>query len=128
MNTTLTQQNTSETSAVAPRQTIRPKADIYETEDAWLLALDLPGADEHGTDISVEKQVLAITADVEGTVPEGFERVHTEFLPRRYERSFRLPEEVDTTQIEAIVKNGVLRLSLPKSTAARPHHISVTAG
>ncbi len=128
MNTTLTRNDTSESPVVAPRQATRPKTDIYETEEAWLLVLDLPGADENGTDISIEKQVLTITADVETSVPEGFERVHTEFPPRHYERSFRLPEEVDTSQIEAIVKNGVLRLSLPKSTAARPHHITVKAG
>lgn len=133
MNTTLTTQNSttpSTTSATQPvrHHTVRPKVDIYETPEAWMLVLDVPGADETGTEVSLEKQVLSIKADVTDSVPEGFERMHSEFLPRRFERSFRVPEEIDSSGIEASVKNGVLRVKLPKSIAARPHQVPVKAG
>ena len=130
MNSTMThtENRSPQTSAAQGARTVRPRADIYETNDAWLLVLDLPGADENGTDISIEKHILTVSADPDNFVPEGFERVHTEFLPRRYERSFRLPDEIDVSGIAANVKNGVLRLSLPKSTEARPQRIAVKAG
>lgn len=93
-----------------------------------MLVLDIPGADERATDVVVERQVLTIKADVDEVIPEGFERVHTEFLPRRFERSFRLPDQIDGTAIEATVRNGVLRLTLPKSKAARPHQVQIKGG
>lgn len=132
MNTTLTKTDSSQTTSrnvsQAPRRTTRPKADIYETAESWLLVMDLPGVDESAADISLEKHVLTIKADVDDTVPEGFDRVHTEFLPRRFERSFRVPEDIDASAIEATVKNGVLRLTLPKSKAAQPLRVTVKAG
>jgi HSP20 family molecular chaperone IbpA len=92
------------------------------------LVVDLPGADEHGIDISVEKHVLTIKAEPEDFQPEGFDRLHTEILPHRYERSFRLPEGIDVVRIDANVKNGVLRLTVPKSSEARPRQVAVKAG
>ncbi|MBX3436630.1 MAG: Hsp20/alpha crystallin family protein [Planctomycetaceae bacterium] len=109
-------------------QTARPNADIYETQDAWLLIVDLPGADEQSTDVSMEKHVLTIKASVNDVVPEGFERAHTEFRSRTYERAFRLPDQVDTSAIDATVKNGVLNLKLPKSKEAMAQQVTVKGG
>jgi HSP20 family molecular chaperone IbpA len=107
---------------------VRPRTDIFETPDAWLLVVDLPGTDENRIDIAVEKHVLTIKADPEDVHPEGFDPVHTEFLSRRFERSFRLPEWIDIARIDANVKNGVLRLTVPKSSEARPRQVAVKAG
>ncbi len=109
-------------------RTVRPKADVFQTEDAWLITLDLPGADETTTEISVEKDVLTVKASAIDMTPEGFERVHTEFVPRKFERAFRLPDDVDRTSIDATVKNGVLHLTLPKSPETRPHQVAVKGG
>jgi len=109
-------------------RTVRPRADVYETEEGWLLVLDLPGADETTTNIAFEKNVLTITANTDHVAPEGFEQSHTEFHARHFERSFRLPDEVDRSAIDAMVKHGVLRLSLPKSTDARPQQVIVKGG
>ena len=130
MNSTLTDNKHEVTQTSAPRaqRTVRPRTDLFETQDAWLLVVDLPGTDESGIDVSVEKSVLTIKADPEHVHPEGFDYVHTEFLPRRFERSFRLPEGVDITGVDANVKNGVLRLTVPKSSEARPQQIAVKAG
>ncbi|MCA9075706.1 MAG: Hsp20/alpha crystallin family protein [Planctomycetaceae bacterium] len=107
---------------------VRPKADIFQTVDGWVITLDVPGADESTTDISVEKDVLSMTATAEDLTPEGFDRAHAEFAPRKFERSFRLPDEVDRAAIEATVKNGVLQVTLPKSPETKPHQVVVKGG
>lgn len=131
MNTTLTRCESAGDTTMhgeAPQRALRPRADIYEAEDAWFLVLELPGVDEQGTDVSLEKNVLSVTGVVEAFDTEGFDRHDGKFAGRRFERSFRLPDEVDTTAVEAHVKSGVLRLRLPKAEAARPHKVVVNAG
>jgi HSP20 family protein len=135
MSTTLTKSDSSlqnaeqqHTRSQAPQQTIRPRADIYEVDDAWFIALEMPGVDESGADVSLEKGVLTIRGEVASFATEGFAPQHGGLSARRYERSFRLPEEVDTSSIEAESKAGVLRLRLPKAAAALPTKVIVKAG
>ena len=106
----------------------RPRADIYEIDDAWLLVLEMPGVDEHGTDVSCEKNVLTVSGVADVFDTDGFDRQFGEVGPKSFRRSFRLPEEVDATNIEAHVKNGVLRVRLPKAEAALPQKVVVKAG
>lgn len=128
MNATLTNCTTNRNCGENEVRTVRPKADVFLTDDAWLMTLDLPGADETTTDISVEKDILTIRATPVDKTPLGFERIHSEFAPRTFERSFRLPDEVDRAAIEATVKNGILHLTLPKSPETRPHQVVVKGG
>jgi HSP20 family molecular chaperone IbpA len=131
MNTTLTPRETTDAascSSDASCQTIRPRADIYEVDDAWFVTLDMPGVDESGTDVSIEKGVLTVTGKVDAFDTEGWKRHLGQLEARSFERSFRLPDEIDTSAIEAHVKNGVLRLRLPKAAEAMPHKITVKAG
>lgn len=132
MSTTLTQtetprQQTAERPQL-PKQTVRPRADIYEMDDAWFVVLEMPGVDESGADVSLEKGVLTITGEVAAFATEGYEPQHGGLSARRFERSFRLPEEIDTSAIEAEVKAGLLRLRLPKAAAALPTKVTVKAG
>ena len=128
MNATLTTCTTNPNCREHEVRTVRPKADVFQTDDAWLITLDLPGADETTTEISIEKDVLTIKASALEMTPEGFEKVHTEFAPRQFERAFRLPDEVDRSAIDATVKNGVLHLTLPKSPETKPHQVVVKGG
>lgn len=135
MNTTLTPcENATQDSDQATsecqveRQTIRPRADIYEVDDAWFIVLEMPGVDQNGADVSFEKGVLNVSGEVDAFATEGFEQRFGDFAARRFERSFRLPEEVDTSGIDAEVKSGVLKLRLPKAPAALPHKVTVKAG
>lgn len=134
MNTTLTQTQTEvprqQTGSPAPmrKQTVRPRADIYEMDDAWFIVLEMPGVDENGTDVSLEKGVLTISGEVAAFATEGYELQYGGLNARRFERSFRLPDEIDTSAIEAQVKAGLLRLRLPKAAAALPTKVTVKAG
>ncbi len=106
----------------------RPRTDIRETDQAYLLQADMPGIDESSAEVTVEKKVLTIRGTTRPFAPEGFENVYKESDQRLYERIFRLPEEVDPTSLEATVKNGVLTVTLPKRREAQPVRIQVNAG
>jgi len=107
------------------RRSFVPRADIYETDKELILLADIPGASDKTVDITLEKNVLSITAYVEPAIPGGFDIAYAEYEEGDYQRSFRLSDEIDRDKIEAVVSDGVLRLRLPKSQGARTRKIEV---
>jgi HSP20 family protein len=110
------------------RRVFSPRADIIETADHYLVVADIPGADENSVSITLEKNVLSIEAHTETAAPEGFSLILSEYGLGDFARSFVLSDQIDREKIEASVKNGVLRLVLPKSGPAKAHAIKVNAG
>jgi HSP20 family protein len=106
-----------------------PALDVVERQDAYVIALEIPGCDPSSIDISFEKNVLSVT----GNKPMGFElgsdkefRVYSaERVTGNFERSIRLPEFVDGEKISAEFTHGVLVLTVPKVQAARSKKIQV---
>lgn len=113
---------------VADAETLLPAVDIYETDDGAVLVVDLPGCDEDGVDLSVEDGVLTVKARPTPADAEGLELASAEYSVGTFERTFTLSELVDAQQIQASVKDGVLRLRLPKAEAAKPKKIAITRG
>jgi HSP20 family molecular chaperone IbpA len=110
------------------RRVFMPRADIFETADAIVLVADMPGVDEKGVDITLEKNVLTISGHVEPEkVAENARLAYEEYEVGDYQRVFTLSDEVDREHIEAALKNGVLRVTLPKAGAAKTKKISVKA-
>jgi len=107
------------------RRTFVPRADIFETDKEIYVLADIPGANEKTVDITLEKNVLSITAFVEPTIPSGFEVAYAEYEEGDYQRSFRLSDEIDRDKIEAVVNSGVLRLRLPKAQEAKAKKIAI---
>jgi len=105
-----------------------PRADIFETEEDIFVIVDVPGVDESSIDITLEKNVLTISAFVEPHEIEGYAPTLTEYEVGDYQRSFRLSNMIDNDKIQASVKDGVLRLQLAKAGEAKTRTISVTAG
>jgi HSP20 family protein len=105
-----------------------PRADIYETEEAITVVADMPGVDETSLDITLEKNVLSIDGYVEPTEPEGYGLAYAEYRVGDYQRAFTLSDQIDRDGIEATLKDGVLRLYLPKVTEARKRSIAIKAG
>lgn len=110
------------------RRVFLPAVDILESEDAIFVVADVPGVDESTVDITIEKNVLTLKGKVNFAVPEGFSLVYSEFGIGDFERVFTISNEVDREGVEATVKNGVLRLKLPKSKQALTKKVSVKAG
>lgn len=104
-----------------------PRADIYETNEAIVLVTDMPGVDENSLDIMLEEDVLTINGYVEAAHPEGYGLAYAEYRVGDYQRRFTLSNKIDRNSIEATVKDGVLRLYLPKSEPAL-RKITVSAG
>jgi len=107
------------------RRSFVPRADIYETENEIIVLTDIPGANEETVDITLEKNILSITAYVDAAIPSGFDIAYAEYEEGDYQRSFRLSDEIDRDKIEAVVNEGVLRLRLPKSQGAKTKKIAV---
>ncbi len=102
-----------------------PRADIVETTDAVVLTADMPGVEDSSVEITVEKQVLTIVGRVEQEAPEGYRLGYREYRTGDYQVSFRLSDAIDPDKITATVKDGVLKLELPKAATARSRKIDV---
>ena len=111
----------------APRRLVVPAADICETPDDIRLIADMPGVDEGAVDITLEKNVLILRGAVSWSAPAGHTLGWGEYESGDYERVFNLPDEIDRDNIEADMKDGVLRLRLPKAKFARTRKIAVKA-
>ena len=105
-----------------------PRSDIYELDDQIVIVADVPGVDEKSLDVTLEKNVLTINALIDPVVPQGFSLSLAEYEVGDFSRSFRLSDEIDRENIQASVKDGVLRLYLPKAKEAIMRKISVKAG
>jgi HSP20 family molecular chaperone IbpA len=105
-----------------------PRADIYETDEDIIVVADMPGVNAETVEVVLENSVLTITGYVEPMAPEGMSLAYSEYRVGDYERSFNLSDQIDREGIEASVKDGVLRLTLPKITEARLRQIPITAG
>jgi len=110
------------------RPTFLPAVDIYESEKDTVLVADMPGVDDKSVNIELEGGVLTVTGEVSDEKCEGHDLVYAEYRVGDYQRSFRLADTVDRDKIGASVKNGVLRIVLPKAEQALPKKIQVNAG
>jgi HSP20 family protein len=109
------------------RRCFIPRADIYETDDDILVLADIPGAGDKNVDIMLDDSVLTINATIDPIQTKGYELAYAEYDEGDYQRSFRLQGDFDRDKIEATVSQGVLRLRLPKSPAAKARKITVKA-
>ena len=103
-----------------------PPVDIYETDGALTVIVDIPGVGKNGVDIKVEETVLTIKGKVRYTPAPGI--VREEFSLLDFFRQFQLSDEVDIEKISAEVKDGVLRITLPKAEKAKPHQVKIKVG
>lgn len=109
------------------RRAYVPRVDIYETDNDIVLLADMPGVNENSIDINLEKNVLSINGSVEPDEPDNYGLAYGEYEMGDYQRSFTLSNEIDQDKIEATVKNGVLRLCLPKAGPAQTKKIAIKA-
>ena len=113
---------------VSTRTVYRPLVDIVENDAEVILVADMPGVDEASTEVMLEKNVLKITGRVNAPQFEGYTLGPAEYGWGDFERSFTLSDEIDRDRIEATVRDGVLRVKLPKAAQAVAKKISVKSG
>ena len=108
-------------------QSYTPPIDIHEGPEGLLLEADLPGATERNLHVQLEDNVLSLYARIDSPAPEGARVLYEEYRLGDFQRSFILSDEVDRERITADLKNGVLRLFLPKAERARVRRIEIKA-
>lgn len=103
-----------------------PAVDVYETEDEFVLELEVPGYEEKELTIEAFDHTVAIAGDrreVEEK-PDKVFRLH-ERLEKHFERRFEFPPQADTKHLKAVFGNGVLELHAPKSPQVKPRKIAI---
>lgn len=104
-----------------------PATDIFESEDKVYVLAEIPGTEPDGVNVTLDRNILRITASNRMQAPGKYSLIHAEYRTGDYERSFTLSTDIDRDRIEASVKDGLLKLVLPK---AKPdvRSISVKTG
>jgi HSP20 family molecular chaperone IbpA len=110
------------------QRAVLPAVDVFEDASGITLLADMPGVPKEQLELKVEGDALLIEGGVQARTPDGLEAIYAEVRVPRYRRSFTLSRELDTTRIEANLKDGVLNLRIPKQAHAQPRRIAVTAG
>jgi HSP20 family protein len=112
----------------APDQpALLPPVDIVEDAGGITLYADMPGVPRDKLNVYVDGENLVIQGEVGLEMPRNLEATHVEVNVPRYRRVFTLSKELDTDRMSAELKQGVLKLRLPKAEQAKPRRIDVTA-
>jgi HSP20 family protein len=106
-------------------QHLTPRTDIWRNTDKIVVRVYMPGVELSSAEVDVEDETLTILGKVSEFVPEGLTPVHQESRSGSYFRSFKLGDEIDVERIEALMKDGLLTLTLPISERAKPKKIEV---
>jgi HSP20 family protein len=116
--------------ALAPRVPTRGAgaANLYETDEQFVLELEVPGFTKEDVEVTVERGVLTVSGSHEEqrSEDEGAKYYVRERSVERFSRGFRLPESVSSEGVVAELESGVLTVRLPKAAEAKPHRVEVT--
>ena len=102
--------------------------DAYRHGDSFVVHFDLPGVDASSIDLTVEKNVLTVTAERRWQPSNGDEIVVAERPQGSFSRQLFLGEGLDPERIEASYDNGVLTVSVPVAERAKPRKVDITSG
>lgn len=117
----------SSTETTRPGELYTPRFDIWETGDAVIVCGDLPGVAPQDLDIRFEDRELIVHGKVADR-PQPAQYLLNEYGVGDFHRSFAIGDAIDSEQIHADLKNGVLTITLPKSSALKTRRVEVKAG
>ena len=105
-----------------------PEADVVETENEIRVTVELPGMQGDDIDVDLENNVLTISGEKQDVREEKDEKNTWHLSERRYgkfSRSFVLPRDLDSENIQARFEDGVLNVTIPKSERARRRRVEI---
>lgn len=105
-----------------------PRVDVLEDPAGITLLADLPGVNKESLELKVEGPSLTLEGRIQLDTPQNLDALFAEVRASRYRRAFTLSRELDSAAIDAQLKDGVLRLRIPKVAAAQPRRIEVRTG
>jgi HSP20 family protein len=118
------EQVTKEEKTVPARYYVQ-NTDIYETDDALTVVMEIPGVEKKDVDVNIENDVLRVEGRLDFTKYEGLEPLYTEYNVGHFARAFTLSHKIDQQQIAAELNDGVLTLTLKKVKEAIPRKIAI---
>lgn len=110
-----------------PGLVFTPAVDIFETEHEITVLADMPGVKADDLTIDLRENILTLLGEVAPFEGPDEEDIFVEYEVGKYYRQFTLSEMIDQSKIDAQLKDGVLRLTLPKVEKATPRKITVKA-
>jgi HSP20 family protein len=102
-----------------------PYTDIYETDEALTVVMEMPGVEKKDVSVKLESGVLRVEGQIDFSKYEGLEPVYAEYNVGHYARSFNISDKIDQEGISAELGEGVLTLTLKKAKAALPRQIAI---
>ena len=102
--------------------------DVWQADDGYHVALDLPGVDPGTVEITSERNMLTIRAERRAEYEEGHNVLLAERPQGSFTRQLQVGDALDTTEVAATYDNGVLTLTIPMAESAQPRRIEVQAG
>jgi HSP20 family protein len=106
-------------------RTYLPVTDIFETDQALIVVLEMPGVGKDAVNVNVENDILTINGQIDYSKYEGLQPIYTEYNVGHYARSFQISSKIEQGDISAELKDGVMTLVLPKAERAKPRKIKV---
>ncbi len=111
--------------STGPEYTLKPAYEVQESPEAWGLTVHLPGVAKDGLELTAEEGLLSIRGRRAWTQPAGWTALYRESADAPFALALEHDNAVDVDRIHAELKDGVLRVSLPKAEALKPRKISV---
>jgi HSP20 family protein len=108
-----------------PGRTFVPPADIFETDEALTVIMEMPGVEKNDVSVALEDDTLHVEGRIDFEKYQGMKPVYTEYIVGHYARGFALSGKIDRDGITALLDDGVLTLTLPKTKEAAPRRIAV---
>ncbi len=109
----------------ASAPTVVPRHEITETPEAYGLAVELPGVAKEGLEIGVDHEQIRVLGRRAWRKPEAWHALHRESREAAFELVLAHGRAIDADKVHAELRDGVLRVSLPKAEALKPRKISV---
>ena len=116
---------TSKEEKTVPARYYIPNADIFETETALTVVMELPGVEKKDVSVNLENDVLRVEGKIDFSKYEGLEPLYAEYNIGHYARAFTLSSKMDPDGISADLADGVLTLTLKKAKEAMPRRIPI---
>jgi HSP20 family protein len=110
------------------RAVMLPLVDVVEDASGITLMADLPGVSNDKLTVRVDGDTLLIEGELAVEMPQGMEATYAEIQVPRFRRVFTLSRDLDTSKPDAQLKDGVLKLRIPKAEHAQPRKIEVKVG
>ena len=108
-----------------PARMFVPTTDIFETDQALTVVMEVPGVDKGSVEVNVENDVLTVNGRIDFSKYEGLQPLYTEYNIGNYSRGFELSSKIEQGSIKAELEDGVMTLVMPKAEKAKPRRIAV---